>query len=118
VKSPSPEGPGDPALDSLYQPQHYANRTGRAGIRRRLAVELKGKAVYDVDLTSNEERHTHVVQVLPAALFSRLDRDTFAAGIENMTDLHNDVREHPHKIDGYLHDAEVARRIADALGLG
>lgn len=50
----------------------------------------------------------------PIALFSRLDRDTFAPDIENITDLHN-PEDYPHGIRGYLSDVTVARRLHAAL---
>lgn len=48
------------------------------------------------------------------ALKSRLDRDTFPAEIENVSDVHN-PRENAHGIAGYLSDKVIARRIAEAL---
>lgn len=51
----------------------------------------------------------------PVALYSRLDRDTFPADIENVSDIHN-PGDNPHGITGYLSDTTVARAIARALG--
>ena len=48
------------------------------------------------------------------ALFSRLDRDTFPAEIDNLSDVHNPP-EDAHGISGYLADPVVARRILEAL---
>lgn len=48
------------------------------------------------------------------ALFSRLDRTTFAAGIENLTDINN-PKDDPHAATGYLSDTEVARCIGQAF---
>jgi len=48
------------------------------------------------------------------ALFSRLDRTTFGAGIENVADLTN-PRDRPHWIGGYLADRVVAQAVVDAL---
>lgn len=48
------------------------------------------------------------------ALYSRLDRDTFPAEIENLSDVHN-PRDDPHGITGYLRDEVVAGRIERAL---
>jgi len=50
----------------------------------------------------------------PVALYSDLNRDTFAAGIENLTDIHN-PQDDPHGIRGYLGDPEIARRLHEAL---
>ncbi|MEV8504057.1 hypothetical protein AB0368_04385 [Actinoplanes sp. NPDC051475] len=50
----------------------------------------------------------------PVALYPRLDRDSFPAEIENISDVHN-AQDDPHGITGYLSDAAVARRIAEAL---
>jgi len=43
------------------------------------------------------------------ALHSRLDRNSFAAGIENLSDVDN--RGEPHSIERYLEDPEVAKRV-------
>lgn len=48
------------------------------------------------------------------ALFARLDRATFAAGIENLSDIHNS-KDDPHAATGYLSDTEVARSVGQAL---
>ena len=48
------------------------------------------------------------------ALYARLDRDTFAEGIENVSDLHN-RQEDAHLIDDYLSDKTISKRIHDAL---
>jgi hypothetical protein len=53
----------------------------------------------------------------PVALFPRLDRDSFPAEIENLSDVHN-PRDNPHGIAGYLADKVVARKILEALGAG
>ncbi|MGY1673069.1 hypothetical protein [Geodermatophilus sp. SYSU D00710] len=50
----------------------------------------------------------------PVALYSRLDRDTFPADIENASDIHIPGK-NPHAIVGYLSDTTVARRIRQAL---
>ncbi|MEV5878007.1 alpha/beta hydrolase [Streptomyces sp. NPDC052101] len=50
----------------------------------------------------------------PVALFARLDRDTFPAQIENLSDVHN-PKDNPHAITGYLADCTVAARIMGAL---
>jgi pimeloyl-ACP methyl ester carboxylesterase len=50
----------------------------------------------------------------PVALFPRLDRDTFPAAIENLSDLHN-PRDNPHGIGGYLSDPVVAQRITQLI---
>jgi hypothetical protein len=47
------------------------------------------------------------------ALYSRLDRDTFPADIENLSDVHNG--DYAHSIAGYLSDKVVAARVARAL---
>jgi hypothetical protein len=49
------------------------------------------------------------------ALFARLDRTTFAAGIENLSDIQN-PKDDPHAATGYLADIEVARCIGQAIG--
>lgn len=51
----------------------------------------------------------------PIALHARLDRDTFPALIENVSDVHN-PRKDPHSIVGYLGDEAVVRVLADVLG--
>jgi len=48
------------------------------------------------------------------ALYSRLDRDTFPADIENISDVHN-PRDNPHGIAGYLSDRSVLTRISRAI---
>jgi pimeloyl-ACP methyl ester carboxylesterase len=48
------------------------------------------------------------------ALYSRLDRDTFAEGIENLSDIHN-RQDDAHAIADYLADRFVAERIHAAL---
>jgi pimeloyl-ACP methyl ester carboxylesterase len=48
------------------------------------------------------------------ALYARLDRDTFAEGIENVSDLHN-REDDAHAIVDYLSDGTVCRRIEAAL---
>ena len=48
------------------------------------------------------------------ALYARLDRDTFADGIENVSDVHN-RQDDAHLIDDYLSDRMVSKRIHDAL---
>jgi pimeloyl-ACP methyl ester carboxylesterase len=48
------------------------------------------------------------------ALLSRLDRDTFPAEIENLSDVHNPKHD-AHGISGYLADGVVAQRISEAL---
>jgi hypothetical protein len=48
------------------------------------------------------------------ALYARLDRDTFADGIENLSDLHNG-RSDAHSIVDYLSDKVVSRSIHTAL---
>jgi len=50
----------------------------------------------------------------PVALFTRLDRNTFPADIENASDIHN-PHDNPHGIVGYLEDSTVSRRIRVAL---
>jgi hypothetical protein len=50
----------------------------------------------------------------PVALHARLDRDTFPADIENVSDIHN-PKDNPHGIAGYLNDGTVAKRIHAAL---
>lgn len=50
----------------------------------------------------------------PVALFPRLDRDSFPAEIENVSDVHN-PRDNPHGIAGYLSDKVVVRTLAEAL---
>ncbi len=50
----------------------------------------------------------------PVALYARLDRDTFPAEIENLSDVHN-PKDNPHGIAGYLSDETIARKIAEAL---
>jgi hypothetical protein len=50
------------------------------------------------------------------ALYASLDADTFCAGIENVTNIHN-RREDAHSIIDYLADARVARAIHGALTL-
>lgn len=47
------------------------------------------------------------------ALYSRLDRNTFIEGIENISDVDNG--DEPHDIAKYLEDTNVARKLADAL---
>jgi hypothetical protein len=47
------------------------------------------------------------------ALYARLDRDTFADGIENVSDVHN-RQEDAHLIDDYLSNKTVSKRIHDA----
>jgi hypothetical protein len=49
------------------------------------------------------------------ALISRLDRDTFADGIENLSDVHNSQQD-AHSIVDYLQVTTVAKRIHSALG--
>lgn len=51
------------------------------------------------------------------ALLSRLDRDTFADGIENIADVRH-TKDNPHEIADYLGHATVARRIHAALSCG
>jgi hypothetical protein len=48
------------------------------------------------------------------ALCARLDRDTFADGIENISDLHNRQSD-AHAIVDYLADTKVSQRIYAAL---
>jgi hypothetical protein len=48
------------------------------------------------------------------ALCARLDRNTFAKGIENISDLHNHQSD-AHAIVDYLGDKTVSRRIHAAL---
>jgi hypothetical protein len=48
------------------------------------------------------------------ALYSRLDRDSFAEGIENLSDIHN-RQDDAHAIADYLADRFVAERIHAAL---
>ena len=48
------------------------------------------------------------------ALYARLDRDTFADGIENVSDLHNQMSD-AHSIVDYLSDSTICRRIQAAL---
>lgn len=48
------------------------------------------------------------------ALYARLDRDSFADGIENLSDIHN-RRTDAHAIVDYLADGAVSRRIHSAL---
>ena len=48
------------------------------------------------------------------ALYARLDRDTFPADIENISDVHNPL-EDPHGIAGYLTDRVVLTRISHAV---
>ena len=48
------------------------------------------------------------------ALYSRLDRDNFADGIENLSDIHN-RKSDAHYIVDYLADTNVSRRIHQAL---
>jgi pimeloyl-ACP methyl ester carboxylesterase len=50
----------------------------------------------------------------PVALYSRLDRDTFPAEIENVDDVHN-PEDDPHGIVGYLSDTILCKRISSAL---
>jgi hypothetical protein len=50
----------------------------------------------------------------PVALFPRLDRDSFPAEIENLSDVHN-PEDNPHGIAGYLADKTVAKKISEAL---
>jgi hypothetical protein len=50
----------------------------------------------------------------PVALRSRLDRDVFPGDVENLSDVHN-PKANPHSISGYLSDAVVAKRIAEAI---
>jgi hypothetical protein len=51
------------------------------------------------------------------ALHSRLDRDTFADGIENVADVRH-TKDNPHEIADYLGHATVAQRIHAALSRG
>jgi hypothetical protein len=51
------------------------------------------------------------------ALHSRLDRDTFADGIENVADVCH-TKDNPHEIADYLSHATVAQRIHAALSCG
>jgi hypothetical protein len=53
----------------------------------------------------------------PVALYARLDRDSFAAGIDNFTDVHN-PRDNPHGIEGYLADEVIATEVLDAVNRG
>ena len=76
-------------------------------IKHRLPVPIGVPAGVEHWLNAVDERD-------PIALCSRLDRKTFAAGIENITDLDN-PRDHPHGIVGYLSDAAVASRLHAAL---
>jgi pimeloyl-ACP methyl ester carboxylesterase len=48
------------------------------------------------------------------ALYARLDRDTFAEGIENVSDVHN-RKSDAHAIVDYLSDSTICRRIHAAL---
>jgi hypothetical protein len=48
------------------------------------------------------------------ALYSRLDRNSFAEGIENLSDIHNPQSD-AHSIVDYLTDAMIAQRIHSAL---
>ncbi|MEA2879476.1 MAG: hypothetical protein QOF14_4672 [Hyphomicrobiales bacterium] len=49
------------------------------------------------------------------ALYARLDRDSFAEGIENISDIHN-RRDDAHAIVDYLGDKTVAKQLHAALG--
>jgi hypothetical protein len=48
------------------------------------------------------------------ALYARLDRDSFAENIENISDIHNG-RADAHAIVDYLADATISKRIHSAL---
>ena len=76
-------------------------------IKRKLQPPIGVPRCVRVWLNASDERDG-------VALYSRLDRDNFCAGIENISDLRN-PRERPHWIGGYLADPEVARRVAAAL---
>lgn len=53
----------------------------------------------------------------PVALYARLDRNSFAAGIDNFTDIGN-PRDDPHGIVGYLSDEVIAAEVLDAVKRG
>ncbi|MCE6998011.1 hypothetical protein LZG04_24895 [Saccharothrix sp. S26] len=53
----------------------------------------------------------------PVALYARLDRDSFAAGIDNFADIHN-PRDDAHGITGYLSDEVIAAEVLDAVERG
>jgi hypothetical protein len=76
-------------------------------VKRRLVRPLGMPAGVGHWLNASDERDF-------VALYARLDRDTFPATIENVSDLHN-PRDDAHGIAGYLGDALVAGRIAAAL---
>jgi hypothetical protein len=77
-------------------------------IKRKLPSPLRFPRGVEKWLNVSDERDF-------VALSSRLDRDTFIEGIENVSDVDNG--DDPHNISRYLADSTVARRIADTLGL-